>query len=131
MIAFATMVAGSRGPVVPALLGLAALVVWGLVLRASMKALLWKGPALVLDAKGVTDLWRKRPTVLWSAIADARVVDNEGDELVLRLREDAAGQPAKIFIDLARLRHDRKTVERTVDAHLSHANQPRMPTRGA
>ena len=109
----------------------AALIVglWMVALRSCVKGARWDGPALVLDAEGVTDLWGGKPTIAWSLIAQARLDLGDGDRLVLRLRGNRGlGKAmARLFnggdysIYLGSLRVDYPLLQRTADAYIAQA----------
>lgn len=61
----------------------------GSVANSALKCLRHEGPALVVDARGITDRFYLNASIAWRDIGSASVDDGDGDKLVLVLRAGA------------------------------------------
>jgi len=110
-------------------LALLVIAFWIAALYSCWKRVRWEGPALVLDARGVTDLWGGKPTIAWKSIAQVRLDLGDGDRMVVRLRDNRGlGKAvARLFnggdfsIYLGSLSVDYRLLQSTADAYIALA----------
>lgn len=131
------LLGGKQGMAVALFFTLTALALAGGVGAPAWRALRQKGPALVVDARGITDNFHLNAHLPWSAIASARVDYGKGNHLSLVLRPGArlpGGEIARarfwrrlfsggdLRIPLGRLAHHPLRLQEALQGHLA---QPR------
>lgn len=78
---------GNKAPFVVAAVVVAAICFKFII--ETFRAATWNGPALVLDSRGVTDVWCNKMPVPWTAIKRFSLDRGDGDRLILWLRDTA------------------------------------------
>lgn len=135
------------GLVVGALWAIAALALGGWIGRGAWKALTEPGPALVLDARGITDNFHLHAQVPWSAVQSFTLDHGDGNRLVLVLRPGAFLPDGRIVrntwtraarrlvdggdlaIPLGGLVYQPKRLRESLQAHLARARAGTAPDR--
>jgi hypothetical protein len=129
------------GWIIAALAALVCVGVAGSIARGAWRALTAAGPALLVDASGITDRFHLHTHLPWSAILSTSLDYGEGNNLTLRLRPGAIGADGQVVrntwgraarrllaggdltIPLGGLVYDYTQLREALAAHLAYARR--------